>query len=89
MFPHRGLRLWGSVEVSDSKHHNEWQLLTGWLCLFSTGDIQHNELGLRVLNTPSLGSEAGCAFFSFLFSELYFHLGRNYMEVFISGIQQG
>lgn len=29
VFPHQGLRLWGSGEVSGSKQHNEWQLLTG------------------------------------------------------------
>lgn len=63
----------------------------GWLGLpvLNRGQrIQRNELGLSVLNTPSLGSEAGCAFFV-PGSDLYFHLGRNYREVFISGTQQG
>lgn len=67
VFPQQGLRLWGTGEASGSKQHNEWQLLAGSVCLFSTGNsaAQHNELGLSMLNTLSFGNEAGCAPSSF------------------------
>lgn len=63
-FRGQGWRLWGSGRVSGCKQYNEWQSLTSSFCLFSTGNIavQYNELGLRVLNTSSLASEAGNAF---------------------------
>lgn len=87
------LKALGIRGVSGSKQHNEWQVLTGWVRLFSPGDsaVQRNELGLSALPVPSSGREAGCASPPSYFpgSELYFYLGRNYIEVFISGAQQG
>lgn len=68
----KALGISGSVRL---KHHNEWQLLTGWLCLFSAGDIQHNLSWDFVCSThPAWGVRQAVPFFPSCFQNCVFIL---------------